>query len=81
MSFSNANTGLLHAGDVIHEINGTAVRGFSVDQVADLMAGLRGTVVFKITSALSDLRPRRKTQVRGCSLAKRTLPFLIIIIQ
>lgn len=57
--------GLLHAGDIIHEINGTAVRGFSVDQVAELMAGLRGTVVFKITPAISDLRPKRRTQVRG----------------
>jgi hypothetical protein len=55
-------SGLLHAGDIIHEINGTGVRGFSVDQVAELMAGLRGTVVFKITPAISDLRPKRRTQ-------------------
>lgn len=29
--------GLLHSGDVIHEINGQSVKGFSVDDVADLM--------------------------------------------
>jgi hypothetical protein len=53
---------LLHAGDVVHEINGMAIHGFSVDQVANLMAGLQGTVVFKITPAISDCRPKRRTQ-------------------
>ena len=57
------HTGLLHAGDVVHEINGTVIRGLSADQVADLMAGLQGMVVFKITPAISDCRPKRRTQV------------------
>ena len=60
------HTGLLHAGDVVHEINGMAIHGFSVDQVANLMAGLQGTVVFKITPAISDCRPKRRTQVCVC---------------
>ena len=55
--------GLIHSGDIIHEINGRNILGFSVDDVADLMAQLRGTVVFKITPAISDQRPKRKTQV------------------
>lgn len=55
--------GLLHPGDIIHEINGKNILGFTVDAVADLMAGLRGTVVFKITPAISDQRPRRRSQV------------------
>ena len=29
--------GLLHSGDIIHEINERRVKGFSVDEVADLM--------------------------------------------
>ena len=62
--------GLLHTGDVVHEINGTAVHRFSVDQVADLMAGLQGTVVFKITSAIPECRPKRRTQVRKFSISE-----------
>ena len=56
--------GLLHGGDVVHEIQGRSLRGMTLDTVAELMAGLRGTIVFKITPALSDLRPKRRAQVR-----------------
>lgn len=55
-------SGLLHPGDVIHEINGKSIMGFSLDDVADLMKGLTGTVVFKITPAMSQHRPRRRHQ-------------------
>ena len=30
-------SGMLHPGDALHEINGRALRGLSVDDVADLM--------------------------------------------
>ncbi|CAD5121818.1 DgyrCDS10288 [Dimorphilus gyrociliatus] len=39
---------LLHEGDEILEINGTDVRGKSVNEVCDLMANLHGTLTFII---------------------------------
>ena len=30
-------SGLLYPGDIIHEINGKDIKGFTVDDVADLM--------------------------------------------
>ncbi len=32
-----SRTGVLHPGDIVHEINGKSVRGWSVDQVATYM--------------------------------------------
>ena len=41
-------SGLLHEGDEILEINGTDIRGKSVNDVCDLMANMTGTLTFLI---------------------------------
>ncbi len=35
---------LLHPGDVIHEINGKSIQGYTVDDVADLMVRNRNLI-------------------------------------
>lgn len=54
--------GLLHQGDVIHEINGENIHSLSIDEVAERMEKLTGTVVFKISPSRQNIRPHRRNQ-------------------
>jgi len=45
-----ASTNLLHEGDELIEVNGRAMRGLEVDEVADLIAAMNGTLVFVLAA-------------------------------
>ena len=37
-------SGMIHSGDILHEINGVSVAGKTVDEVADIMVGVRASL-------------------------------------
>ena len=60
-------SGMLHPGDVLHEINGRELTGFSVDDVADLMVTNLATKLS--TLCLNMLAIEYITMYRKISLA------------
>jgi MAGUK p55 subfamily protein 5 len=65
--------GLLRAGDVIHEINGESVHDRSIDEIADRMSNLRGTIVFKISPSQENCLPKKRHRVNIELIDKFTL--------
>ncbi|XP_068249574.1 protein PALS1 isoform X5 [Palaemon carinicauda] len=52
-------SGLLHEGDEILEVNGVEVRGKSVNDICDMLAGMTGTLTFIIIPCGSQAPPPR----------------------
>lgn len=44
-------SGLLHEGDEVLEVNGVEMRGKSVNEVCDILAGMQGSLTFLIFPA------------------------------
>ena len=44
-------SGLLHEGDEILEVNGVEMRGKSVNEVCDILGGMKGTLTFLVVPA------------------------------
>lgn len=44
-------SGLLHEGDEVLEVNGVEMRGKSVNEVCDILAGMQGSLTFLILPA------------------------------
>ncbi|XP_019854587.1 PREDICTED: MAGUK p55 subfamily member 6-like isoform X2 [Amphimedon queenslandica] len=57
--------GILRVGDIIHEINGYSVYGKTIDDIADEMSKLSGTIVFKISSPQEYRLPQPVTYVKA----------------
>lgn len=63
-------SGLLHEGDEVLEVNGVEMRGKTVNEVCDILAGMQGSLTFLVlpapTSHRNNLSSRREdtTQVR-----------------
>lgn len=61
-------SGLLHEGDEVLEVNGTEMRGKSVNDVCDLLSTMSGTLTFLVVPGHSrDSHSKRDTLV-SCSL-------------
>lgn len=64
-------SGLLHEGDEVLEVNGVEMRGKSVNEVCDILAGMQGSLTFLVlpapTSHRNNLSNRREdtNQVRN----------------
>jgi len=61
-------SGLLHEGDEVLEVNGVEMRGKTVNEVCDILAGMQGSLTFLVlpapTSHKNNLRREDTTQVR-----------------
>ncbi|XP_070570219.1 MAGUK p55 subfamily member 7-like [Ptychodera flava] len=57
-------SGVIHVGDEVHEVNGIPVRGKEPDDVVGILAGINGTITFKLVPADMENRPCRESQVR-----------------
>lgn len=61
-------SGLLHEGDEVLEVNGVEMRGKTVNEVCDILAGMQGSLTFlvlpKQTSHRNNLRREDTTQVQ-----------------
>lgn len=57
-------SGLLHEGDEVLEVNGVEMRGKSVNEVCDILAGMQGSLTFLVlpapTSHRNNLSNRRE---------------------
>lgn len=57
-------SGLLHEGDEVLEVNGVEMRGKSVNEVCDILAGMQGSLTFLVlpapTSQRNNLSNRRE---------------------
>lgn len=57
-------SGLLHEGDEVLEVNGVEMRGKSVNEVCDILAGMQGSLTFLVlpapTSHRNNLSSRRE---------------------
>lgn len=49
-------SGLLHEGDEVLEVNGVEMRGKTVNEVCDILAGMQGSLTFLILPALANHR-------------------------
>lgn len=49
-------SGLLHEGDEVLEVNGVEMRGKTVNEVCDILAGMQGSLTFLILPALTNNR-------------------------
>ena len=49
-------SGLFHEGDEVLEVNGVEMRGKSVNEVCDILAGMQGGLTFLVLPASSNLR-------------------------
>ncbi|KAL6436719.1 hypothetical protein ACFW04_004864 [Cataglyphis niger] len=60
-------SGLLHEGDEVLEVNGVEMRGKTVNEVCDILAGMQGSLTFlvlpKQTSHRNNLRREDTTQI------------------
>lgn len=60
-------SGLLHEGDEVLEVNGVEMRGKTVNEVCDILAGMQGSLTFLVlpapTSHRNNLRREDTTQV------------------
>ncbi|XP_048507546.1 uncharacterized protein LOC105685455 isoform X2 [Athalia rosae] len=57
-------SGLLHEGDEVLEVNGVEMRGKSVNEVCDILAGMQGGLTFLVLPAPVDHRNTISTNVR-----------------
>lgn len=61
-------SGLLHEGDEVLEVNGVEMRGKTVNEVCDILAGMQGSLTFLVlpapTSHRNNLRREETTQVQ-----------------
>ncbi|XP_058792460.1 protein PALS1 isoform X10 [Phymastichus coffea] len=53
-------SGLLHEGDEVLEVNGVEMRGKSVNEVCDILAGMQGSLTFLILPAPTQRNSSRK---------------------
>jgi len=62
-------SGLLHEGDEVLEVNGVEMRGKTVNEVCDILAGMQGSLTFLVlpapTNHRNNLRREETTQVRS----------------
>lgn len=71
-------SGLLHEGDEVLEVNGVEMRGKSVNEVCDILAGMQGSLTFLVlpapTSHWNNLSNRRDdtNQVSGSVISPAT---------
>ncbi|XP_072752916.1 protein PALS1 isoform X9 [Anoplolepis gracilipes] len=60
-------SGLLHEGDEVLEVNGVEMRGKTVNEVCDILAGMQGSLTFLVlpapTSPRNNLRREDTTQI------------------
>lgn len=49
-------SGLLHEGDEVLEVNGVEMRGKSVNDVCDILAGMQGSLTFLVLPAPTNYR-------------------------
>ncbi|XP_046431042.1 protein PALS1 isoform X1 [Neodiprion fabricii] len=57
-------SGLLHEGDEVLEVNGVEMRGKSVNEVCDILAGMQGSLTFLVLPAPVDHRNNGNTNIR-----------------
>ncbi|XP_071792012.1 MAGUK p55 subfamily member 7-like isoform X1 [Asterias amurensis] len=55
-------SGLIHVGDVVHEVNGVDVRGRDPDEVVGLLSSSDGTITFKLVPAEVETRNALESQ-------------------
>ncbi|XP_022098714.1 MAGUK p55 subfamily member 7-like isoform X2 [Acanthaster planci] len=55
-------SGLIHVGDVVHEVNGVDVRGRDPDEVVSLLSSSDGTITFKLVPAEVETRNAMESQ-------------------
>ncbi|XP_038047177.1 MAGUK p55 subfamily member 7-like isoform X2 [Patiria miniata] len=55
-------SGLIHVGDVVHEVNGVDVRGRDPDEVVSLLTSSDGTITFKLVPADVETRNAMESQ-------------------
>ena len=75
-------SGLLHEGDEVLEVNGVEMRGKSVNEVCDILAGMQGSLTFLVlpapTSHRNNLSNRREDTNQVLKHWKYTYPTLFI---
>lgn len=57
-------SGLLHEGDEVLEVNGVEMRGKSVNEVCDILAGMQGGLTFLVLPARVDHRNNISSNTR-----------------
>lgn len=65
-------SGLLHEGDEVLEVNGVEMRGKSVNEVCDILAGMQGGLTFLVLPAPVDRRNNVNSNAREDNTLVRT---------
>lgn len=75
-------SGLLHEGDEVLEVNGVEMRGKTVNEVCDILAGMQGSLTFLVlpapTSHRNNLRREETTQVQPAHIHRCTYTLIYL---